>query len=73
MFVSPVSSAIILFITPTFPLSMPCKQRLKTSVGKERDRPKRTLETMVPRRPHRSTGLRPILSERRLHWSTETA
>lgn len=28
---------------------------------------------MVPRRPHRNTGLRPTLSERRLHWNTLTA
>jgi hypothetical protein len=34
------------------------------------DEPKRTLETMVPRRPHRSTGVRPTLSEWRLLWST---
>ena len=46
---------------------------LNTSAGKERERPKRRLETIVPRRPQRSTGLRPTLSERRLHWSTVTA
>lgn len=28
---------------------------------------------MVPRRPQSSTGLRPILSEKRLHWRTVTA
>ena len=90
MFVSSVSSAIILFTTPAFPLSIPFKKRLaklsnrsmylgselthlKTSPGKERERPKTILETMVPRRPHRNTGLRPTLSERRLHWNTLTA
>src|SRR5258708_33623647 len=90
MFVSSVSSAIMLFITPAFPLSIPFKHclwpntvrvdyslgpsrtHLKTSAGKERERPKRRLETILPRRPHRSTGLRPTLSESRLHWSTVT-
>jgi hypothetical protein len=28
---------------------------------------------MVPRRPYKNTGFRPILSERRLHWKTLTA
>ena len=28
---------------------------------------------MVPRRSHRSTGLRPTLSERQLHWNTVAA
>ncbi len=83
IFVSSVSSASILLITPMFPLSMPFKQRLvwdliengivtklrsekqiktylKTSAQKERERPKRMIEMIVPRRPHRRTGLRPM-------------
>jgi len=46
---------------------------LRTSAGKDRERPNRMLETMVPKRPNKSTGLRPTWSERRLHWSTVTA
>ncbi|KAF8258685.1 hypothetical protein EI94DRAFT_1753902 [Lactarius quietus] len=73
MLVSSVISAIILSMTPAFPLNIPFKQRPDTSASSERERPKRRLETMVPRRPHRGTDLRPTLSERWLHWSTVTA
>ena len=87
--VSSVRSAIMLFMTPMFPLSIPFKKRLahpvrvkysaerathlRTRAQKERERPKRRHETEVPRRPQRSTGFRPTLSERRPHWSTVTA
>jgi hypothetical protein len=83
IFVSSVSSANILLITPMFPLSMPFKHRLewnlikmskvtkplrsetkkqylKTSAQKERESPKRMIEMIVPRRPNRRTGLRPM-------------
>jgi len=74
--VSSVSSASMLFTTPMFPFSMPFKQRLRdrlrryhswicqtylrTSAPKERERPNRMIEMIVPKRPHRSTGFRPM-------------
>jgi len=36
------------------------KTYLRTSVKKERESPKRMIEMIVPRRPHRRTGLRPM-------------
>jgi len=38
---------------------------LKTMVKKERERPKRTIEMIVHMRHAKSTGLRPMWSERR--------
>ena len=92
--VSSVSSAIMLFMTSMFPLSAPCRQRLrwkeqvrqrtvrglrrtrrhlKMIAPNERKRPNSTIETTAPSRYNKTTGLRPMWSERRFQRSAVTA
>jgi hypothetical protein len=55
-----VSSPIADFATPVFPLRRPQSERARTRVKKERERPRRSMEMVMPARPESRTGLRPI-------------
>ena len=46
---------------------------LRMSAQSERERPKRIVDTTVPKRLNKRMGLRPTWSERRLHWRTVAA
>lgn len=46
---------------------------LMTSDQNDRDSPKQTTDRQRPNKPVRSTGLRPMRSDKRLHWSTVQA
>ena len=50
-----------------------CRQYLRTKAQKVRERPKASMDNVVPSKPIRITGFRPIWSEARLHWSTVIA
>jgi hypothetical protein len=64
-FVLSVSSPSALFATPEFPFNAPQRLRETTRAQKERDMPTRIMESVIPKRPTRRTGLRPMRSERR--------
>ena len=49
--------------TPTLPLNRPTRDRLATGAWKERERPKQSIESVRPKSPINTTGLRPILSD----------
>ena len=49
------------------------EKHLKTSAKKERDKPNRRRERVVPMRQDKRTGLRPMWSDRRFHWNEVAA
>lgn len=51
---------------------MPERARERTRPMKVRERPKKVMERVMPRTPVRRTGFRPMRSERRPHWRTES-
>jgi hypothetical protein len=47
-------------VTKAVQIAVPKNTYLKTSAQKERESPKRMIDMIVPKRPHRRTGLRPM-------------
>ena len=45
---------------------------LRASIQNERERPNMTIETIVPARQNKITGLRPTWSDRRFQWNVVT-
>jgi hypothetical protein len=48
------------------------RKYLRARIQNERERPNMTIETIVPARQNKRTGLRPTWSDRRFQWNVVT-